>query len=210
MSSLATEQPQPEYKLLRFHDHGMNNAQSYQYDADGDLIGDYGEQWILFKGKVEDHDEGQHIHVPPQTAVRWSRLPYNENYQQEDEDGFQQDIARFTPKEYVAIPGCKIYKDNPDPTPPPPPGVDPYENMPVYDPEADVPEGEGTGINETYGVDWTRIPGEGVQACKDFFQFSLSYDMNWRTLDENPEADAAPATEMGIDEPSFRKLSLRF
>ena len=70
-----------DFKMLRFYDHGMNNAQSYQYDADGDLIGDYGEQWILFKGKVEDHGDGRHIHVPPQTAVRWSRLPANENYQ---------------------------------------------------------------------------------------------------------------------------------
>lgn len=212
MSSLATEQPQSEYKLLRFHDYGMNNAQSYQYDDDGDLIGDYGEQWILFKGKVEDHNEGQHIHVPPQTAVRWSRLPYNINFQQEDGT----DLVRLTPKESVAIPGCKIYKDNPDPNPPQetPPGVDPWDHLEVYDPDKDQPEGEGTGINETYGVDWTRVEGpQGVEvpsACKDFFQFSLSYETNWRTLDENPEADAAPATEMGIDEPSFRKLSLRF
>tara|TARA_B000000475_G_scaffold269051_1_gene262456 strand:- start:324 stop:941 length:618 start_codon:yes stop_codon:yes gene_type:complete len=205
MSSLATEQT--DFKMLRFYDHGMNNAQSYQYDADGDLIGDYGEQWILFKGKVEDHGDGRHIHVPPQTAVRWSRLPANENYQQEDEDGFQQDIARFTPKESVAIPGCTIYENNPDPNPPPP-GVDPYEYTAVYNPDADVPEGEGNGINETYGVDWTRV--EGVSACKDFFQFSLSYETNWRTLDENPEADAAPAIEMGVDEPSFRELTLRF
>ena len=215
MSSLATEQPQLEYKMLRFHDSGMNNAQSYQYDDDGDLIGDYGEHWILFKGKVEDHDEGQHIHVPPQTAVRWSRLPYNINYQQEDGT----DIVRLTAKEYVAIPGCKIYKDNEDPNPPPP-GVDPWEYMPVYDPDKDQPEGEGTGINETYRVDWTKV--DGVKACKDFFQFSLSYDaINVRELDENPEANAevllaVPEGDEKMDEPeecdepSFRKLSLRF
>ena len=208
MSSLATEQT--EYKLLRFHDYGMNNAQSYQYDDDGDLIGDYGEQWILFKGKVEDHGEGKHIHVPPQTAVRWSRLPYNIDYQQEDGT----DLARLTAKESVAIPGCKIYQDNPDPNPPPPPGVDPWDLLPVYDPDKDQPEGEGNGLNETYGVDWTKV--EGVKACEDFFRFSLSYETNWRTLDENPEANAEvvlavpEGDEAMDDEPSFRKLSLRF
>ena len=203
MASLATEQTQPEYKLLRFYDHGMNNAQSYQYDADDDLIGDYGEHWILFKGKVENHgEEGEHIHVPPQTALKWSRLPYNLQYQ--TDDGI--DIARFTPKESVAIPGCKIYKDNPDPNPPPP-GVDPWNYLPVYDPDKDQPEGEGTGINETYDVDWTRV--EGVQACKDFFHFSLSYETNWRTLDENPEENVEEAEDTGmvVDEPSFK---LRF
>lgn len=210
MSSLATQQPQLEYKLLRFHDHGMNNAQSYQYDNDGDLIGDYGEHWILFKGNVmrpsDSHGEPAHIHVPPQTAVRWSRLPANENYQQEDEEGYFHDITRLTLKEYVAIPGCKIFMDNPDPNPVPP-GVDPWDYMPVYDPDKDVPEGEGTGINETYGVDWTKV--EGVQACKDFFQFSLSYETNWRTLDENPEenVEVAEDTGMVVDEPSFK---LRF
>ena len=220
MSSLATQQPQLEYKLLRFYDHGMNNAQSYQYDADGDLIGDYGEHWILFKGNVmrppDSHGEPAHIHVPPQTAVRWSRLPNNENYQQEDEEGHFHDIARLTPKESVAIPGCKIFMDNDDPNPPPPPGVDQWEYLPVYDPDKDQPEGEGTGINETYGVDWTKVEGGG-QECKDFFQFSLSYDVNWRTLDENPEANAevvldVPEGEETVvdDEPSFRKLSLRF
>ena len=77
MSSLATEQPQLEYKMLRFHDSGMNNAQSYQYDDNGDLIGDYGEHWIVFKGNVmrppDSHGESAHIHVPPQTGGQEER-----------------------------------------------------------------------------------------------------------------------------------------
>ncbi len=207
MSSLATEQD--EYKLLRFHDYGFYNRQQYKYLDNGTLEGDEGEQWILFKGKVENHGDGEHIHVPPQTALKWSRLPYNLQYQ--TDDGI--DIARFTAKVPIALPECKIYKDNPNPNPPPP-GVDPWEHLPVYDPNVQPSTNEAP--DETYDLDWTRV--EGVKACKDFFHYPYGYENKVRDLDENPEDNVEEAKATGLkiddplefDEPSFRKLSLRF
>lgn len=202
MSSLATEQA--EYKLLRFKDTGYYNRQQYKYNDDGTLEGDEGEQWILFKGRVENHgEEGEHIHVPPQTALKWSRLPYNHQYQ--TDDGV--DIARFTDKVPTALPECKIYKDNPDPNPPPP-GVDPWDYLPVYDPNVQPSTNEAP--DETYDLDWTRVVG--VKACKDFFHYPYNYENKVRILDENPEENVEEAEDTGmkIDDPKLKKLPLRF
>lgn len=201
MSSLVTDS---ENKLLRFHDTGGYQRQQYQYEEDGTLEGDEGEQWIEFKGNLmrppNSHGEPEHIHVPAQTAYKWYRKPYNTNDQ--DDDGI--DIARYTERESFVIPACKLFKDNPDPNPVPE-GVDRFEDyMTVYDPN-DQPVAP-----ETYELDWTKI--EGPDACKIFFCYAYGYEIKDRELDENPqpvEPEAGAKMDMD-DQPSFRKLSLRF
>jgi len=197
MSSLATDS---ENKLLRFHDTGGYQRQQYQYDDDGTLEGDEGEQWIEFKGNLmrpNSHGEPEHIHVPAQTAYKWHRKPYNTNDQ--DDDGI--DIARYTERESFVIPECKLFKDNPDPNPVPE-GGDPWDYAAVYDPD------NQPVAPETYDLDWTKI--EGSDACKIFFGYPYGYEIKDRELDENPQPVEPEAETCMEDQPSFRKLSLRF
>ena len=200
MSSLATDS---ENKLLRFHDTGSYYRQQFNYDDDGTLEGDEGEQWIEFKGNLmrppNSHGEPEHIHVPAQTAYKWYRKPYNAN--DTDDDGV--DIARFTEKEAFVIEACKLFKENPNPNPVPP-GMDPWDYLPVYDPD------NQPVAPETYELDWTKI--EGPDSCKIFFCYPYGYEDKHRELDENPQpVEPEAGAKMDVDDlPAFRKLPLRF
>lgn len=208
MSSLTTENTSKN-KLLRFHDYGSYNRQQYQYEEDGTLEGDEGEQWIEFTGNLmrplNNHDEPVHIQVPAQTAYKWYREPYNSKYT--DDEGI--DITRYTEKVAVDIEACKIFKDNTNPNQVPE-GVDPWDYLPVYDPEKPT-------TLETYDLDWTKIEGsesgqDAPESCKTFFSYPYVYENTFRELNENPQPvePKAGAKTVDMSQPSFRKLPLRF
>ena len=190
MASLVT-QSEPNYINLQFVDSGFNNAQSYHSNNSdyisteseppdsenepwkywGDKLGDYGESFLEFKGRIMCNDEeitkeeveeadktSCYIDVPAQTAVAFNRLIRNIDSTTEND----YDIDRYSKKVNVAIEACKIF----------------------YNPRSkdDTSEGDISEGDDDIDINWTNIdPPNGKSA--EFFQFNnLGYEHPSRNL----------------------------